>query len=254
MKLRILILIGIAVVTTAHAQVVEDPLLLLKEGNHLYEQGDYKAAAQKYERIIFLGYESGALYYNLGNSYFRLNDIGNSILYYERAKKLLPEDEAVQFNLELANLLAVDRIVAPPQFFLANYFTALKNLFTINQLCWLVIVLYGALMVVLIVRVFIGNIKVRTVSTIALTCVIVPFLLFSLVLGARVHEKHNKIEGIIMAEQVGVKSEPSQTSAEQFYLHVGAKVRIEGESGEWLRIRLADGKTGWLIKDTLEII
>jgi SH3-like domain-containing protein len=109
-------------------------------------------------------------------------------------------------------------------------------------------------MVFLIVRIFIRAHKLRMTSTIIIFCLIIPLLLSFIVLAARIHETNTKIEAIIMVDQVSVKSEPSDKSAEQFYLHVGAKVRIEDESGDWLRIRLADGKTGWLAKDTLEII
>ena len=239
---------------TSSAQLLEDPQLLFKEGNILFEQRDFTGAIAKYEQVLTLGYESGALYYNLGNCYFRLNDIGHSILNYERAKRLLPDDEAVNFNIELANLLAVDRIVTPPQFFFDRAITSFKNLLSISRLSWLVMGLYLLIMILLTLRVFTRKHKVRFIVTTAIILFALPFIIFALTLVMRAHDINTNIEAIVMVDKVSVMSEPSNDATEQFYLHVGAKVQLEDSSGDWVRIRLADGKIGWLLKASLEEI
>lgn len=253
-SLLILFYLTLAFTATSPAQPLEDPVLLFSEGNHLYERGDYQGAAEKYERIVTLGYESGAVYYNLGNCYFRLKSIGRAILNYERARRLLPDDEAVNFNLDLANLLAVDRIIAPPQFILFKYVTTFKNWLTIDQLCWITLSCYLICMALLILRIFTRRRKLQAFIVAGIVIVALPLVLFAATLVVRAHEARHTIEALVLSAKISVMSEPSPEATEQFYLHEGAKVRIEDSSGQWLRIRLADGKVGWLLASTVEIL
>jgi len=248
----IMLLAGAA--QTCFAQSVKEADLLFQEGNTLFEQNEYSAAIEKYEQVIVLGYESGALYYNLGNAYFRVKDVGHAILNYERAKKLLPDDEAVQFNLELANLLAVDRVVTPPQFFLFRYFEAFKHWLDINELTWLMLTLYSIAIFFLIVRLFLKKYKLQVVFSTITIILLVPLVSFTIILSVRAHEIAHRIEGIVMVDKVAVKSGPSEDATETFFLHVGAKVRVVDNAGEWIKISLADGKVGWMLVRNIEKI
>ena len=93
-----------------------------QEGNRLYQEGDYDGALASYLRLIEAGFEAGEVYYNIGNSYFKLGEIAHSILYFERAKRLLPRDEDVLVNLDLARSLTVDEIQPLPRFWLFGLF------------------------------------------------------------------------------------------------------------------------------------
>ncbi len=227
---------------------------LLREGNSLYERGDYQGAVTKYQEALKSGYESGALYFNLGNAYYRLGDVGRAILNYERAKRLLPDDEEVRFNLELANLKAVDRIVSPPRFVLFRWFEDFKNWLSIDSLLWLVMALYLGLMASLVGWVLDRRHSVRRPLRAALWALAVPLAVLTLVLVGRLREARQATHAIVLADKVAARSAPDRDASEQFFLHAGAKVLIEEESATWCRIRLPDGKVGWLPAASMEKI
>jgi len=76
----------------------------------MYARNEFRQAATLYQAVIDSGYRSASLYYNLGNAHFKLNNLPRAILNYERAVRLAPRDEAIQFNLELSRSLIYDRI------------------------------------------------------------------------------------------------------------------------------------------------
>ncbi len=94
-----------------------DNLLLIEQANKYYDESEYSLAVETYETIINNGFESDKLYYNLGNAYFKLNNLPMAIFYYEKAKKLNPYDADILFNLEIANGRIIDKIEPVPQFF-----------------------------------------------------------------------------------------------------------------------------------------
>ena len=101
---------------------------LVSQGNELYQKGEYDKAITKYKTVIDSGYHSAELYYNLGNAYFRIKNIKNAILNYERAKLYDPGDNDINFNLELARSYTVDKIEAIPEFFVITWFKSVRNL------------------------------------------------------------------------------------------------------------------------------
>jgi len=227
---------------------------LFEQGNKAYEEGNYKEAIKKYEEILDNRYESWELYYNLGNSYYKEGKIGLAVLNYERAKQLQPDNEDINFNLKLANLRVIDKIQTPPQFFLFEFYETVKNIFSINTLSVIVIISYITLISLLIVliiariRIFRGLIKAATYV------VAVIVILISLTLYAKVHDKNQKKYGIILATRINVYSSPDENGTEVFSLHEGAKFQLQRDINEWAQIRLSDGKTGWLKRDSFEII
>lgn len=227
---------------------------LMREGNSLYERGDYQAAVARYQEALEAGYESGALYFNLGNAYYRIGDVGRAILNYERARRLLPDDEEVRFNLELANLRAVDRIVIPPRFILLRWMEDFKNWLGLGALFWLVMGLYAGVAGLLVGIILDRQGKMRRILRTVVWVLAVPLVVFALNLAVRLHEAHQSNEAIVLEDKVAARSGPDQDFSEQFFLHAGAKVRVEEVSGGWCRIRLPDGKVGWLPAATMERI
>jgi len=227
---------------------------LVREGNSLYERGDYQGAVGKYQQALDAGYESGALYFNLGNAYYRLGDIGRAVLNYERAKRLLPEDEEVRFNLELANLRTVDRIAPPPKFALFRWIESYKNWLPLASLIKLVVFLYLGVMALLIALVLDRHRKAWRLLKLGIWVLGVLLVVFGMTLVVRVREAGRVVEAIVLEEKVAALSGPGEGASEQFFLHAGAKVRIEETSGSWCRIRLPDGKVGWLPAAVMERI
>ena len=225
------------------------------EGNQRYQEGDFAGALERYMCILDDGLESGELYYNIGNSYFKLGELGPAILYYERASNLLLGDADLLANLELARSMTVDDITPLPGFWLFRVVRWWVELLTGSALVWLVALSYVAMMTAVIV-VALRPARVleawgRRVAVVSAAVVV----LFGVNLAVRELEVGAAEEAVIMASSVEVQSAPSDDTALQiFAVHEGTKVRIERRSDAWVEVVLEDGKVGWLRADQLEPI
>ncbi len=254
MKGNIYFLIAIFAITASYCCFGDEKIDLFNKGNESYKNGKYKESLESYLKILDMGYESGELYFNIGNCYYKLNDIGRSILFYEKAKKLIPGNKDLNANLQLARLKAVDRIKPLPEFFLFKLIRTIIYLFPLSFMIWTAAGFYTAAFLFLIIwtlsrKRFIRLFSLRTSMVLGSI-----FLLFSVgIIGQTLTEK-NKKEAVILVDKVDVKGSPSEDGIDVFSLHEGTKVRIDQESDEWIEIVLADGKVGWIKKTIVGII
>src|SRR3990172_11618813 len=123
-----------------------------QQGNEYFRQKQYDKAIETYNLLVQSGFEGTSLFYNLGNSYYRIGKIGYSILYYEKALKLSPTDEDIKHNLRFVQLSTVDRIQPLPKFFLFDWWEALLDSFSVNGWAYIVFVFY--LLVLFLVAVY----------------------------------------------------------------------------------------------------
>ena len=227
---------------------------LFSKGNEYYQNGDYKAAIVEYEKIASLGYENWELYYNLGNANFKENQLARAILNFERAKKIQPKNEDINYNLEFANLRTADRIEQLPQFFLFDWLSNISYLLSLKTVGMIFLALYLILVALLIIRFNLKSGGVRRSVAVSIAGVGV-FLIFSLsIFSMRVIENETKVEAIVLDIKIDVRSAPDEVGTEVFTLHKGVKVEVQDQSLEWAKIRLADGKVGWLKKASIEAI
>ncbi len=224
------------------------------KGNEYYQQGNYKAAIDAYLKILNNGYESWEVYYNLGNAYYKDQQIGLAILNFERAKRLNPENEDINFNLELANLSVVDRIPEMPQFFLFALVSKLVHLFSLNALGFITIGIYLIWTALTLFYIFLKTGRVRRILILSIGITTILLIFFAGIFSIRIYENETRIEGIVVVDKVDVKSAPGEAGTEVFTLHQGVKVQIKDRSGEWAKIRLSDGKVGWLNQAVIEEI
>ena len=227
---------------------------LFSEANALYQDGQYTEAVLQYEQILASGYESGSLYYNMGNCYYKLQEVGRSILYYERAMRLIPQDEDLQANLALANLAIVDKIESQPDFVLFRIYRAIVYLIPARILGGLVSGTYLLLMLFLILWLVSRRGGLRRFSIRMSVVAGVLFILLGACLVGQLWDKSTRIEAIIMADQVYAMSAPGGDGIEVFTLHEGTKVLLDQESGDWMEIILPDRKVGWVRREDLEEI
>ncbi len=225
------------------------------EGNLRYQEGNFDGALERYSRILDDGLESGELYYNVGNTYFKLGELGPAILYYERARRLMPGDDDLLANLELARSLTVDEIAPLPGFWLFRAVGWWVGLLPRPALVWLVAVAYLiaiAAVILLILRP--ATVLAAWGRRVAIAGAAVT-LIFGLTLGVRELGIGAAEEAVIMAVETAVQSAPSDDSALQiFAVHEGTKVRTDRRSDAWIEIVLEDGKVGWVRADQLEPI
>ncbi len=228
---------------------------LFQEGNALYQQGDFAAAAAAYEGVIQAGWESSELYYNLANAHFRLDDLPRSVLYYEKALRLDRGNDDAAANLALVRQRLPDRIEPLPRFWLLMFADRWINLLPQHLLIVLsagVWVLGGVVVSSLILRRPRG--WGRGMRRLGLVC-----LALTVVLGGTLFLRTTRfgapVEAVVMASEVSALSAPSSEGGlVLFSLHGGTKVRIDQRSGDWVEVVLEDGKVGWLRSEVLATI
>ncbi|RKD90595.1 tetratricopeptide repeat protein [Mangrovibacterium diazotrophicum] len=226
----------------------------LDKANQHYIAGEYDQAIEAYNEILNGSKESAEVYYNLGNAYYKTGKYTQSILNYERAKLLAPNDEDIQFNLELANQHVVDAIDPLPQVFFVRWWNNITNKFSIDQWARISVVSFIVFLILAGLFFFTQNGVIKRVSFWTGILVIV-ISIFSFNFAAR-HKKriteHNF--AIITQPSVTVKSSPSDSGTDLFLIHEGLKVEIKDNLSGWMEIRLSDGNQGWLPANSVERI
>lgn len=232
----------------AHAQA---PERAFTRANDTYKNADYKRAAQMYEDLVASGIESEEVYFNLGNCYYKSGNMAAAILNYERAQRLAPTDEDIDFNLSLAQSRITDKIDPAPQFFVIKWWRMFVALATPSAWSLAGIVLVW-LFIVAAALFFIARSPSfkKTMFAMGLVLLFCATLMFTFAF-----QQHNKAtSAIVFASSVVVKSEPQEESKDLFVLHEGTKIDILGMDGEWYKVRIADGSVGWMRLNTVRII
>ena len=244
-----------AIPTPVEAEVAATQVEFYQEGNRLYQDGDFQGALASYLRLMDAGFESGEVYYNIGNTYFKLGDLAQSILYYERARRLLPGDEDVQANLDLVRSLTVDEIQPLPRFWLFSAADWWVDLLPRTLLITVVAASYlvgtGVVLLMILKR---GAPLAVWGQRIAVAAGVV-FVVFGVNLAVREFEVGRAQEAVVFQPQVDVMSAPlDDETLTVFTVHEGTKVRIDRLSEEWAEVVLEDGRVGWVPVGALETI
>ncbi len=252
MLLAFLPLLLFLYLTSAQAQ--SGSRYYFEQGNKAYRANQYEQALNWYQKIVAGGYQSASLYYNMGNCYYRLNRIGEAVLYYQKALKLNPDDKEIRDNLELARLKIIDRIEAPPRFFLFQWWDNLLKLFTIPQWTRLTSFLYVFSMIIAILMIVFKGSKFTARIRFLLWTGGMLTLFSAYLLFANVRRERTVKRGVVLVPAVTLTNAPEENSSAAFVLHEGVTVQITEERGQWVQISLPDGKSGWLKKTNLGII
>lgn len=250
--LRVLILLALLPSLSVFGQTELDELW--ETANHAYTSGDYAAALEVYDSIGAQGYTSSKLYYNMGNAYYKENQIGKAILYYNKAQRLDPSNEDIKHNLAVANAYARDRIDTVPEFFVKTWARQMMYWFSSDTWAVLSLVFFAfALGLVLVYLLGSRMSRRKTGFYGALFCLLLftGSLIFSSIQRRKILRPD---EAVIMITAAPVKSEPNHASKDIFVLHEGTKVRVDGEMGDWREIVIADGNRGWIELKSIELI
>ena len=216
-----------------------------------YDAEDFATAIDHYENILATGQEAFEVYYNLGNAYFKVNDIPRSILNYERALRLNPDDEDLLYNLDLANKYTVDKFDAIPELDVSRFLGSLLRMISSNGWAWLSIVCF---LLTLGAAGFFYYTPLTRFKKIALgigtTFLVLCLLTFAFAWRTRTLDQSRR-EAIIFQPTVTVLGEPRDGANELFVVHEGTKVAILEEVDEWTRVRLSDGNDGWMLTENV---
>jgi tetratricopeptide (TPR) repeat protein len=227
---------------------------LIVKSNQFYQSGNYAQAVQLYQQVLTDGYESPTLYYNLGNSYYRLGKIGFAILNYERAQRLAPNDDDIAHNLALANSRIVDKIDNIPPFLLLRWWESLLAFFTISGWTYTAYFFYILVLLSIALFFFTKSPFRQKLSLYSAAGFIFLLIITATLLAIRMNRELNYKNGVVIEQAVTVKLSPDDKSTDAFVLHEGIKVRLEDKVNDWVRIRLKDGKVGWLPEKDLRTI
>jgi hypothetical protein len=223
-------------------------------GSESFSAGDYEKALESWTDIYKTGYRSAELDYNIGNAYFKLNNIPAAILFYERAYLLKPGDEDINYNLQIARTLEVDRFEEIPVLFFIRWYNLLALSLTSNT--WARSSIITFILCLIFVSVYFYTSKYRLkVLGFWLSLLLAVVSLVTLTLTLRNKDLvYDSPKAIIFSPAVSGKSSPDNSGTDLFVLHEGTRVIVEDEVGEWYEIRLSDGNKGWIPANSLEII
>ncbi|MDY0781196.1 tetratricopeptide repeat protein [Tenacibaculum sp. IB213877] len=225
---------------------------LFSSANNLYKEGKYEEAISLYNQILEKGEVSSEVYYNIGNSYYKLNKVAPTIYNYEKALKLDPANQDAHNNLVFAKRLTLDRIEALPKTLLQKINENYLQKLSYNT--WGMLAVLASLIACLL---FLGYYfsSIPSQKKLYFTTSIISFLLLFifLAIGYNQYSKaQNTVEAIIFSEEAIVNTEPTQNANEAFILHEGTKVNVLDQVDDWKKIKLADGKIGWILSEKLK--
>lgn len=227
---------------------------LIDSANNSYSKTDYAKAIKLYEIILSGGNVAPELYFNLGNAYYKSNNIARAIVNYERALKMEPHNEDFKFNLKLANQRIEDKIDAAPQLFLTQWKNGLFDL--ISEKGWAVLCIAMFIISLLLIGLYVTAFQKgwRQFGFFGgITGVVLSVILFFVAQG-KYHQLINSNEAIISAPAITVTGAPDEKGTKLFIIHEGVKVNITQDNVDWVEIKLANGNTGWIRKTQLELI
>jgi len=227
---------------------------MMQIGNQYFQGKEYEQAIGVYSKLVDANYESAALFYNLGNAYFRTGRQGYAILYYEKALKLDAGDEDIKHNLAFVNSKTVDSIESFPQFFLFEWWEALLGALTLTGWTFTAYFFFIALLSSIGFYFFAKSPSQQKKYLIAGLISIILMLSCSALAVIKFNREVYLIKGIVVENTVTVKLSPDHKSGDAFIIHEGLKVKLEDTIDDWVKIRLPDGKVGWLQRNDLEII
>jgi tetratricopeptide (TPR) repeat protein len=216
------------------------------QGVTYFTSGSYQEALKIWTDIYNTGYHSSNLDYNIGNAYFKLNNIPSAILFYERAYLLNPADENITYNLQIARTLIVDRFQEIPELFFVRWYNFVSLFLSTNS--WAKISVTSFILCLVLLSLYIYSTRYRH-KVIGFWLAVFFFILSLASLAFAVRNKslvYDSHKAIILSPLVNGKSSPDNSGTDLFILHEGTKVSIGDEVGEWFEIRLSDGNKGWV--------
>jgi tetratricopeptide (TPR) repeat protein len=225
-----------------------------EKGNALYNDGKFAEAIDDYKSILETGNHSPALYFNLANAHYKLNNIAPSIYYYEKALQLAPNDKDIKNNLAFAKNMTIDAIDTIPEGGLKKLLNKVTNAMHFDGWATLAVVSVVCCVVLFLMYYFAYSSVKKRLSFIG-SSVFLGIMFISLLLAFNKYDMvKNDKPAIVFSKESQVKSEPNDRSEESFRLHEGTKVQILDTVDNWKKIKLSDGKTGWIESEDIKAL
>lgn len=227
---------------------------LKAEADSAYAKENYIGAARQYEALLRQG-DNADVYFNLGNCYYRLDNIPRAVLNYERALLLSPGNSDIRFNLDMARNKTIDKITPESEMFFVTWGRQLINMQSVDGWSHTAICIFVVMLFTTILYLFAKQILLKKIGFFATLTLLVLTILFNIFAFQQKNALDNRSGAIVMASSVTVKSTPTESGTDLFVLHEGTRVEITDDSMRgWKAVRLADGKQGWIPVRAMERI
>lgn len=227
---------------------------VFEQGNTLYNEGRYAEAIEKYDAVLETENHSAALYFNLANAHYKLNNIAPSIYFYEKALQLAPNDDDIKNNMAFSKNMTIDAVDVIPEVGFSKLIKNASNLYSFDTWAKASVVFVLCFVILFLMYYFAYSTGKKRLAFIGSN---VSLLLLVVSLAFAFHkyglDKNNK-PAIVFAQESKVKSEPNARSEEAFRLHEGTKVQILDTVNNWKKIKLSDGKTGWISNEDIKAL
>jgi tetratricopeptide (TPR) repeat protein len=227
---------------------------LFSQATDSYNNGDYQKAIEYYLEILENGKHSSELYFNLGNAYYKLNQIAPSIYNYEKALLLSPNDAEIKNNLSYAQNMTLDAIETLPETGLAKIYKSMTEIMSFDEWSYTAVVfmiLFALLYIAFYYFRYATQKRIAFISSIAALLISIGSAAFAFV---QYNDFKSDQPAIVFSSEVQIKAEPNQRSEQIFILHEGTKVNVLEELNEWKKIKIIDGKTGWVTSESIRLL
>jgi tetratricopeptide (TPR) repeat protein len=246
------LMLTVFVTLPVYADLSEESALIYNEANDFYSSKEYNTALNSYTELIERGIKNPSLFYNLGNTYFKLGQIGYAILYYEKALSLKPFDRDIRNNLEYARRSMEERI---QPLYNEGLFNFLRTTYSFVK-PWLLtvfeLVFFTGFIVFSILFILFPYHRQRFRKQVIVFGIL--FFVFGMCAFSRTAYENANPKGIVVEEAVEVLSAPIVESEPVFQLYEGTRTKVLETRGDWIRIRIDDGREGWILQQDIALI
>lgn len=245
----VLLLIAILLLGTQTASAITK-----KNADDEYKRGNYQQAIKDYEELL-KGGASVSLYYNLGNAYYRTDNITRSVLCYERALMLSPGDDDIRFNLQLARSKTIDKITPRSEMFFVTWYKSLVNYMSVDGWAHTSVVCIFAALALALCYLFASRLSLRKIGFYGAVLFFLVFVFSNIFAYEQKRILTERSGAIIMSPSAAMRKTPVSNSGYNAIIHEGTRVEITDDTmKDWKHVELADGREGWILASQIERI
>ena len=227
---------------------------LFEKANAFYNDGKYAEAIDNYQAILESGQHSADIYFNLGNANYKLNNIAPSIYFYEKALILAPNDNDIKNNMAFAKNMTIDVIDVVPEAGLSKILKTVANELSFDSWAKISVALVLCFVVLFLIYYFSYTTFRKRISFISsLVALILVFVTLAFAFHKYNLDKRDN-PAIVFVQESKVKNTPNPNGEEAFRLHEGTKVQVLETYNNWQKIKLSDGKTGWISSEDVKLL